>query len=141
MPYLQASHLLAPFHVHYNDSYFSPHSLFALRAARPKDLIVPHFVGCTDQSSDYVALMRRIVSLLAGHFSAPYVIIALSLHHIETQKHHSAELPDDPDAVPDAFRQWLDGLSVGAASRVGLPHVDHCPYSRVTFSSLCRNAL
>jgi len=65
------------------------------RATHPDDLVLMHFVGGTPQSSDWAAMLRRVMGELARRFGI------------------DVEIPDQPDALRAAF----GGLLYMAAAR------------------------
>ena len=59
------------------------------RAANPRDFVLTHFIGVTPHSSDWTALLRRIMAELKRHFGI------------------DREIPGQPDALRAAFGNWL----------------------------------
>lgn len=68
------------------------------RTANPGDFVLTHFIGATPHSSDWTALLRRIVAELKRHFGI------------------AREIPGRPDALRAAFGNWLH--LAGAQGRV-----------------------
>jgi len=60
------------------------------RAMHPDELILVHFIGATPQSTDWSAMLRRIIGELSGRFDI------------------QQEIPDEPDALRGSFADWLD---------------------------------
>lgn len=57
--------------------------------AHPNDLLMMHFIGATPYSSDWAAMLRRIMGEFKRHFGI------------------EQEIPDKPDALRSAFANWL----------------------------------
>jgi len=65
------------------------------RQQHPDDFVLIHFIGCTPDSADEVAMTRRIMVELKRHFELP------------------DEVPWLPEQVRDGFRSWLVRAAAG----------------------------
>jgi len=59
------------------------------RKSHPEELLLMHFIGATPYSTDWAAMVRRIMSEFARQFGI------------------ELEIPDRPDALRSAFANWL----------------------------------
>jgi tetratricopeptide (TPR) repeat protein len=59
------------------------------REAHPDELVALHFIGSTPQSTDWAAMLRRVMDLLARRFGI------------------EGEIPDRPEELRLAFANWL----------------------------------